>query len=210
MDVDFVCELRYAREDSLKHLTSFINNPEVYTIENFKVLTPRSFINIFDGYNRSQDTIVLSPETVYDEIKRLKKMMTKSDDSSILAKFGNFMISPMDYILSIPLDMGIKNVDVNLTEEQINRQDKKNRKKTVASFVPGLCLIAGAAYNYLNGDIETAFLLYALGGAYLIADMVTYGNYMFGNTIKYDFLLTEKKADNIFNEIKDCKVILDD
>ena len=213
MDIDFMCELRYAREDSLKHLTSFIDNPKVYTIENFKALTPRSFLNIFDGYNRSQDTILLSTETVYDEIKRLEKMMTKSDDSSIMAKlkdYTSFMISPIDYILSVPLDMGIKNVDVNLTEEQINSQNKKNRIKTVASTVPGLCLIAGAAYNYLNGDVETASLLYVLGGVYLISDLATYGNYMFGNTIKYDFILTKKEADNIFNEIKDCKVVLDD
>ena len=210
MDMDFVCGLRYAREDSLKHLTSFIENPEVYTIENFKVLTPRSFINIFGGYNRSQDTIELSPETVYDEIKRLEKI-TKSDDSSILAKFGHYasiITSPIDYILSIPLNKGTKNVDADLTAEEMKRQEKKNIIKTVASAVPGVCLFAGAAIYYCNNDIETASALFTASGVYLIAHVVTYGSYLFGNTIMYGYLLAEKEADNIFNEIKDCKVVL--
>ncbi|MEA2003832.1 MAG: hypothetical protein U9O53_02630 [archaeon] len=212
MEIDFVSELRYAREDSLKHLTSFIKNPEVYTIENFKVLTPRSFTNIFNGYNRSQDTIVLSPDTVYDEIKRLENM-TKSDDPSILAKFGHYasiITSPIDDILSIPLNKGLKSVDAGLTAEEINRQQKKNIIKTVASAVPGLCLFAGAAIYYCNNDIETASALFTASGVYLIADIATYSSYLFGNTVMYGYLLAEKEADNLFNEIKDCKVLLND
>ncbi len=210
MDVDLVNHINDAQEYSLECLNKFLENPEGYTVNDFRDMYSIFFLKLFNKSTKSQDSILLSPETVYNEIEWLEKKI-KTDDSTILAKFGHYasiITSPIDNILSIPLNKGIKNVDAGLTAEEMNQQEKKNIIKTVASAVPGVCLFAGAAIYYCNSDIETASALFTASGVYLIAHVVTYGSYLFGNTIMYSYLLAEKEADNLFNEIKDCKVVL--
>ena len=207
MEIGFVDLIKGTETEDLKYLNDFLENAEGYDVDGFRTMNSRSFVNLFGEYTFSKDNVLLPPETVYNEIKRLEKAKAKRENLKTLRKISQHF--PFT-LLDIPIQKGIKSVEDDMTAEDIEGRLFKDRIYSAISIAPGFLFLAASAFYGINGDIEASWKLTGLGSTYILADMATYIGYLAGKEGMYGYLLTEKEADNIFNEIKDCKVILDD
>ena len=207
MEIGSVDLIKGTETEDLKYLNDFLENAESYDVGGFRTMNSRSFVNLFGEYTFSKDNVLLPPETVYNEIKRLEKAKAKRENFKTLRKISQHF--PFT-LLDIPIQKGIKSVKDDMAAEEIEGRLFKDRIYSAISIAPGFLFLAASAFYSICGDIEASWKLTGLGSTYILADMATYIGYLAGKEGMYGYLLTEKEADNIFNEIKDCKVILDD
>ncbi|MCK4809242.1 MAG: hypothetical protein KAS90_06475, partial [Candidatus Aenigmarchaeota archaeon] len=195
MEIGFVDLIKGTETEDLKYLNDFLENAESYDVGGFRTMNSRSFVNLFGEYTFSKDNVLLPPETVYNEIKRLEKAKAKRENLKTLRKISQHF--PFT-LLDIPIQRGIKSVEDDMTAEEIEGRLFKDRIYSAISIAPGFLFLVASAFYGINGDIEASWKFTGLGSTYILADMATYIGYLAGKEGMYGYLLTEKEADNIF------------
>ncbi|NOQ37873.1 hypothetical protein GQ472_03210 [archaeon] len=205
MEIGFVNLIKGTETEDLKYLDDFLKDPKGCNVDDFRVLNPQSFVNLFDEYTFSKDNVLLSFETVYKEIKKLEKAKAKRDNPGILTNISQHFPSNL---LNIPIQKGIRGVRGDMAAEEIDARWSKDRIYCGISIIPGFLLIAASVFYYDVANPDLYLKLNMVGSTYVLADMATYMSYLAGKEGTYRSLLTEKEADNLCNEIKGRKVVL--